>query len=86
MSEAISKEESERIAAITTQKERIDIILSGSSVDLDQFSEVVKFVEDIDMNNDASLISAIDEVRKEHKSDMDAEVSNREKGCVYFSF
>jgi hypothetical protein len=79
MSEAISKEESERIAAITTQKERIDIILSGSSVDLDQFSEVVKFVEDIDMNNDASLISAIDEVRKEHKSDMDAEVSNREK-------
>jgi len=80
---AIAKEEADRIAAITTQKERIDIILSGSSVDLDQFSEVVKFVEDIDMENDASLISAIDEVRKEHKSDMNAEVSAREKADAY---
>jgi len=46
-------------SAINTEKGRIDAILSGSSVDLDNFKEVVDFVNSIDLANDNALAGAI---------------------------
>jgi hypothetical protein len=46
-------------SAIDTEKGRIDAILSGSSVDLDNFKEVVDFVNSIDLANDNALAGAI---------------------------
>lgn len=46
-------------SAINTEKDRIDAILSGSTVDLDQFKEVVDFVNSIDTTNQSALISSI---------------------------
>ena len=69
--------DAEHDEAIATEKSRIDIILSGSSVDLDQFKEIVDFVEAIDLENDNSLISAIDKVNAEHKADMESEAKAR---------
>lgn len=46
-------------SAINTEKDRIDAILSGSTVDLDQFKEVVDFVNSIDTTNQNALISSI---------------------------
>ncbi len=42
-----------------TEKVRIDAILDGSTVDLDQFREVVSFVESIDLANDESLLAEV---------------------------
>jgi len=44
---------------INGEKLRIDAILDGSTVDLDQFREVVSFVESIDLANDESLLSEV---------------------------
>ena len=38
---------------------RIDLILSGSTVDLDQFAEIVSFVNGIDLANDNAMLSAV---------------------------
>ena len=46
-------------ADLATEKGRIDVILDGSTVDLDQFKEVVDFVQSIDLENDESLLTAI---------------------------
>jgi len=46
-------------SAINTEKDRIDAILAGSTVDLDQFKEVVDFVNSIDTTNQNALISSI---------------------------
>jgi hypothetical protein len=46
-------------SAINTEKGRIDAILSGSSVDLDTFKEVVDFVNSIDLTNDNALLAAV---------------------------
>jgi len=46
-------------ADLATEKGRIDVILDGSTVDLDQFKEVVDFVQSIDLENDESLLNAI---------------------------
>ena len=63
---AILDEEAARIAAdatlqsnIDTEKARIDAILDGSTVDLDQFAEVVSFVQSIDLTNDDALLNAV---------------------------
>jgi hypothetical protein len=45
--------------AIEDEKERIDAILEGSDVDLDQFAEIVSFVNGIDLENDAALLNAV---------------------------
>ena len=45
--------------AIDAEKDRIDAILDGSTVDLDQFAEIVSFVNGIDLENDAALLSAV---------------------------
>mgnify|MGYP001363269616 CR=1 FL=1 len=62
-------EENARIAGdtnlqsnIDVEKGRIDAILSGSSVDLDQFKEVVDFVEAIDLENDNALLAAVNSI------------------------
>ena len=44
---------------INVEKGRIDAILDGSDVNLDQFKEVVAFVESIDMTNDNALLTAV---------------------------
>ena len=46
-------------ADLAAEKGRIDVILDGSTVDLDQFKEVVDFVQSIDLENDESLLNAI---------------------------
>jgi hypothetical protein len=46
-------------AAIDLEKGRIDAILDGSDVDLDQFAEIVSFVNGIDLENDNALLSAV---------------------------
>ena len=44
---------------ITTEKERIDTILDGANVDLDQFKEVVDYINSIDLENDNALLSEV---------------------------
>jgi predicted kinase len=44
---------------INTEKGRIDAILDGSTVNLDQFSEIVAFVNGIDLTNDSDLLTAV---------------------------
>jgi predicted nucleic acid-binding Zn-ribbon protein len=56
-------------------QEQIDTILDGSSVDLDQFREVVDFVESIDMENDEALLKAVTDIN----SSIDAEVARAEQ-------
>jgi len=67
---------------INVEKGRIDAILDGSDVNLDQFKEVVAFVESIDMTNDNALLTAVsginDSISKEvsdRTADVDAEES-----------
>jgi hypothetical protein len=49
-------------SAIDTEKGRIDVILSGSTVDLDTFKEVVDFVNSIDLTNDNALLAAVTDI------------------------
>jgi hypothetical protein len=58
---------------IDVEKGRIDAILDGSDVNLDQFREVVAFVESIDLENDNSLLSAVTQIN----SDIDTEEAAR---------
>ena len=76
LNSSISTEESARISAdaglsseISVERGRIDAILDGSSVNLDQFREVVDFVESIDLENDNALLSAVTSIN----SSLDAE-------------
>ena len=73
---AIAEEHAHHVAAeaalqsaIDVEKGRIDAILAGSDVDLDQFAEIVSFVEGIDLANDNSLLAAVTQIN----SDIDAE-------------
>jgi hypothetical protein len=43
--------------AVSIESERINAILDGSTVDLDQFAEVVSYVQGLDLVNDNSFIS-----------------------------
>jgi hypothetical protein len=63
---AITAENSGRVSAdasletaLGVETARIDAILEGSEVDLDQFAEIVSFVNGIDLENDAALLSAV---------------------------
>ena len=65
----VDAEETRAIAAegvlqsnIDVEKGRIDAILDGSTINLDQFREIVDFVEGIDLANDNSLISAVNDI------------------------
>jgi hypothetical protein len=73
---AISSEETARIAAdsglsseISVERVRINTILSGSDVNLNQFKEVVDFVNSIDLANDNALLAAVTDIT----SDLTAE-------------
>ena len=57
--------------AVSAEQSRIDVILDGSTVDLDQFAEIVSFVNGIDLENDNALLSAVQSIG----SDIDAEES-----------
>jgi hypothetical protein len=95
---AVSNEASTRLSAdlslaanISAEASRIDVILDGSDVDLDQFAEIVEFVNGIDLENDNALLSAMtsfgaDLDTEESRAmsaelvltnDLSAEVSNR---------
>jgi hypothetical protein len=68
-------------SAINTEKDRIDAILSGSTVDLDQFKEVVDFVNSIDTTNQSALISSIAAVNvtaSQMRSDFNAYTSSND--------
>jgi hypothetical protein len=63
---AVSAEQSAREAAdlvldgkITTEKGRIDAILSASSADKDSFAEIVTLINSVDLTNDNALAAAI---------------------------
>jgi hypothetical protein len=63
---AISSEQSAREAAdlvldgkITTEKGRIDAILSASDADKDSFKEIVDLINSVDLTNDNALAAAI---------------------------
>jgi hypothetical protein len=64
-------------AKVSTEKGRIDAILSGSTVDLDQFAEVVTFVQGIDLENDQALLGAITSIESKHDAEVSAEISSR---------
>jgi hypothetical protein len=95
---SITNEASTRLAAdvslataVSAEASRIDVILDGSDVDLDQFAEIVDFVNGIDLENDNALLSAMtafgaDLSTEEYRAmgaelvltnDLSAEVSNR---------
>jgi hypothetical protein len=59
--------------AVSAEASRIDVILDGSDVDLDQFAEIVEFVNGIDLENDNALLSAVTSIGL----DINAETSNR---------
>jgi phosphoribosylcarboxyaminoimidazole (NCAIR) mutase len=59
--------------SIETEKLRIDAILLGSTADLDQFVEIVNFVNEIDLENDTTLLSAVNNINNA----IDAEASTR---------
>ena len=46
-------------SAIDLEKDRLDVILSGSQVNLNQFKEVIEFVETKDLQNDEELLGAV---------------------------
>jgi len=63
---AVSAEQSAREAAdlvldgkITTEKGRIDAILSASTADADTFKEVVDLINSVDLTNDNALAAAV---------------------------
>ena len=73
----ISSEESSRVAGDASIQSQIDAIMSGSTVDLDNFSEVVAFVEAIDLENDNSLLAAVSSIETKHDAEVSAETSSR---------
>ena len=58
---------------IDVEKGRIDAILQGSDVNLDQFKEVVDFVNSIDMANDDALLTAVTNIN----ADLATETADR---------
>ena len=74
---ALSAEESSRILGDASIQSQIDAIMSGSTVDLDNFSEIVAFVEAIDLQNDASLLAAVNSIENKHDAEVSAETSAR---------
>ena len=61
-SAAIQAEAGARAAEIASERARIDAILDGSDVNLDQFREVVAFVQSIDLANDTDLLAKVTEI------------------------
>jgi hypothetical protein len=79
---AITAENSGRVSADTSlasaidaEKDRIDAILEGSDVDLDQFAEIVSFVNGIDLENDNALLSAVTSIGTAISGEEDARES-----------
>ena len=62
LNSAIQTEASNRSTEISVERARIDSILNGSDINLDQFKEVVSFVQSIDMTNDADLLTAVTQI------------------------
>ena len=80
---AVSSEASARVSGdnaldgkITTEKGRIDAILSASSADKDTFAEIVTLINSVDLTNDNALAAAILSINNA----IDAEAASRESG------
>ncbi len=80
---AVSGEASARVSGdnaldgkITTEKGRIDAILSASSADKDTFAEIVTLINSVDLTNDNALAAAILSINNA----IDAEAASRESG------
>jgi hypothetical protein len=80
---AINNEASIRLAAdqslataVSVEQGRIDAILDGSDVDLDQFAEIVSFVNGIDLENDNALLSAVTSIGTAINDEADARTSS----------
>lgn len=63
--------ESELSTRVTSEKNRVDAILSASSADKDSFAEIVTLINSVDLTNDNALASAILAIN----NSVDAEVS-----------
>lgn len=61
--------------SINTEKARIDAILSGSTADLDQFKEVVDFINSISGTNATALANSISNVSSSLSSALGAEIN-----------
>jgi hypothetical protein len=68
---AIAEEHQHHIDGDEALQAQIDTILDGSTVDLDQFKEVVDFVNSIDVENDLVLLNKVTEINDR----IDAEVT-----------
>jgi len=66
-----------RIAGDLSLQTQIDAILDGSTVDLDQFAEVVNFVQGIDLENDEALLGAVLSIETKHNEELSTEESAR---------
>jgi len=80
---AVSSEASSRVSGdnaldgkITTEKGRIDAILSASSADKDTFAEIVTLINSVDLTNDNALAAAILSINNA----IDSEADSRESG------
>ena len=80
---AVSAEQSAREAAdttldgkITTEKGRIDAILSAATADADSFAEVVSLINSVDLTNDNALAAAVLSIN----DDIADETSSRQSG------
>lgn len=58
---------------ITTEKGRVDAILSAADADKDSFAEIVQLINSVDLTNDNALASAISNLQ----SNIDAEAATR---------
>jgi len=79
---AISSEQSAREAAdlvldgkISTEKGRIDAILSAADADKDSFAEIVSLINSVDLTNDNALASAISSINDDIAAEETARIA-----------
>ena len=79
---AVSAEETARIsgdnaldAKITTEKGRIDAILSAADADKDSFAEIVTLINSVDLTNDNALASAISSINSDISDEETARIA-----------
>ena len=78
-STAIQAEAAARAAEIAEQRLRIDAILDGADVNLNQFREVVAFVQSIDLANDTDLLAKVAEINGKISAEETARIAGDAK-------
>jgi hypothetical protein len=75
LASAMSTADASLASSINTEKGRIDAILSGADVNLDQFVEVVSYVNSIDLTNDNALLSSMVEMNANLSTETSARIA-----------